>query len=232
MIERLTDALFPQRCVMCDKVIAPNRKGVCPRCAPKLIYVDEPRCLKCGRPTDLNAVYCNDCERRPHNFIMGSFPFSYESIGDSIFRFKYNNRPEYAQFYADAVADRLGDWITGLRPDALIPIPLHKKRLAERGYNQAAELSDAISQRLKIPSYPNLAVRFRNTIPQKQFDAKMRQINMKKAFIIRENDVRLKRVFIVDDIFTTGSTIDSLASELQKNGVDEVYFVTISAAGT
>ena len=141
------------------------------------------------------------------------------------------NRPAYARTYGKLLAKEAGDWLEWIKPDALVPVPLHKKRLIKRGYNQAKELADAISGEVGIPVADYLVRRSKNTVPQKLVDKKGRQINMKKAFIVEENVVSFKRIVLIDDIFTTGSTIDSLSRVLKDAGVKEVYFLTISRAG-
>ena len=138
----------------------------------------------------------------------------------------------YAQTYAKAIKDELYDWIMATKAKALIPVPLHKKRLIARGYNQSKILADEISALTGIPVADKCVERVQNTAPQKLFNRKQRLINVKKAFIVRENVVKLDTVIIVDDIFTTGSTIDSLAGVLKESGVKKVFFLTVTAAGT
>lgn len=232
MRNRVWDILFPRRCGVCDKALAKYEQGICSECIKKAVYIEEPVCVKCGRPITGMTVLCSDCMKNRREFEAGRFPLSYEWIGNSVYRFKYMNRPEYVTYYADVIMDKLGDFIKCINADAFVPVPLHKKRLAKRGYNQAEELSRELSKRTGIPTVANCVQRSRNTIPQKKFNKKARLINMKKAFIVRENSVKLKTIIVVDDIFTTGSTINSLSRELKASGVGKIYFITITAAGT
>ena len=186
----------------------------------------------CGRPVDATTEYCPECEGRKRNHDGGRFSFSYCQTAGSIYRFKYMKRPAYAEGYAKVLAREQKEWFDAIKPDALIPVPLYKKRLIERGYNQSQVLAKEISRLTGIPVYDKCVARVRNTKPQKQFDRNERLINLKNAFIVRENVVELETVIVVDDIFTTGSTIDSLAEELKRNGVKHVFFLTVSAAGT
>jgi len=205
--------------------------GVCPECAKKLITIKGPVCEKCGRPVDKKGDICDECIAEDFSFDGGRSVFTYSSVSDSIYRLKYMNRPAYARTYGKLLAKEAGDWLEWIKPDALVPVPLHKKRLIKRGYNQAKELADAISGEVGIPVADYLVRRSKNTVPQKLVDKKGRQINMKKAFIVEENVVSFKRIVLIDDIFTTGSTIDSLSRVLKDAGVKEVYFLTISRAG-
>ena len=150
----------------------------------------------------------------------------YQSVAGSFYRLKYAGRQEYARFYAAAIVEKLGGTIRGWKPDALVPVPIHRARRRERGYNQAELLAREIGKVMGIPVAARLIRRIKNTLPQKLLDDAERQNNLKRAFKIERNDVKLKRVIIVDDIYTTGSTVDACAVELKKAGVEEVYFIT------
>jgi ComF family protein len=154
--------------------------------------------------------------------------FDYQSIAGAVYRFKYKGRQEYAEFFGAEISRRLGREIRLLEPDCLIPVPIHKKRLRIRGYNQAAILAKVISRHLNIPVEDKLISRVRATTPLKKLNRKERQNILKKAFKIVRNDVKLKTVVVIDDVFTTGSTIDAIAAELKAVGVDRVYFVALS----
>ncbi len=223
---------YPVRCPVCEKPHVIGKSGFCDSCKRKLSIVNGPFCVGCGRPVELYEIYCTDCKKQKHVFDGGRFVFSYQDIAKSVYRFKYMNRPEYARTYSQAIYDELRDWIDVINPDALIAVPLNKKRLIKRGYNQAAELSIELSKLTGIPARNEVVGRIKNTVPQKLYDKPGRQINMKKAFIVYENVVKLGTVVLIDDIFTTGSTLDSLARELKQAGVKKVYFITLTAAGT
>lgn len=237
-IKWLKSILFPKRCIMCDQVILKKQAfygeyiSCCEECFDKITLIKEPVCSVCGRPLIGNDALCSDCKTIKHEFISGKFPLSYECIAKSIYRFKYSNKPFYAKDYGRIIYELYKDWIEYIKPDAFIPVPLHKKRFNKRGYNQAAELSKVLTMLTGIPTLDKYVVRTRNTVPQKVFDRKHRQINMKKAFIVPKNDVKLKTVIVVDDIFTTGSTIDAVSRELRHQGTNGIYFITITAAGT
>ncbi len=230
-LKSMLHLVFPKRCIACDGVIYGKDSYICPDCNKKLKYIEEPVCLRCGRPSR-GGIFCTECKVKHHSFERGRFVLGYEQIGSSVYRFKYQNRPEYASGYASIIYDRLGPWIDMIHPDALVPVPIHRKRFIKRGYNQAALLAEELSKLTGIPTMEDLIERARNTAPQKLFDRKHRQINMKKAFIVNQNDVKLGNVIVVDDIYTTGSTIDAVSCELKRHGVNKVYFISITAAGT
>lgn len=227
----LLKILYPDRCPLCDCVRPLNETGFCPECRKKLKVIKEPACEICGRPLKTFSSRCRDCTGKQFDFDGGKCLYAYSDVTASIYKFKYMNREAYSRDYAKEIADNFGDWLDGLKPDALIPVPLHKKRLIKRGYNQAEELAKEISLLTGIPVKASLVARVKNTVPQKLKDRKDRFSNVKKAFIVRENVVDLRRVVIVDDIFTTGSTIAALAHELKKAGVEKVFYLTLSRAG-
>lgn len=218
--------VFPSRCPVCDKP-APFPKLICPACKEKPVVAKAPRCLKCGRHIgDEREEYCKGCRLTAHEFERGRGLFYYQSVADSIYRFKYAGRQEYACFYAEEIVRKLGRTIREWKPDVLVPVPIHFTRKRERGYNQAEVLAREIGKRMEIPVAVNLIRRVKKTLPQKLLDDVERQNNLKRAFKIDRNDVKLKRVIIIDDIYTTGSTIDACAVELKRAGVEKVFFIT------
>ena len=119
-------------------------------------------------------------------------------------------------------------WISRLGIDAIIPVPLHRKRRRERGYNQAELFAKEIGKRTGIPVETKLLYRCINTRPQKELNDQERKKNLKKAFTIAQNIVQLRKVLLVDDIYTTGSTVDAAAECLKVSGIQEVYVLCIS----
>lgn len=224
----ILDLLYPARCPVCDGVLLSGEE-VCEECMPKLRYVGEPRCCKCGKPLqNEEAEYCRDCMGGKHIYDSGLALYEYESVKDSLYRFKYKGRCEYAGFYGKEIAERLGDRIAAWHPDALLPVPMYKRKERMRGYNQACLLAEGIGAALHIPVRQDLMIRQRQTVPLKELDPAERQINLKRAFIIERFDVKLKCVIIVDDIYTTGSTMDEMARVLKAAGVSRIHFLTLA----
>lgn len=220
--------LFPLRCPFCDGIVASFGEKVCGKCADKQRLLTPPYCMKCGKKLQNEGELCADCREKNHVFARGRALYEYESAAGALYRLKYGGRQEYADFFGEEMAFYLGGFIREIRPDALIPIPLHGRRKRRRGYNQAALLARALGRYLDIPVAENCLVRVKNTVPLKRLNPKERQNNLKKAFNIAENDVKLKTVIIVDDIYTTGSTVDEAARTLAACGVEHIYFVTLA----
>ena len=226
--EWILQLLFPKRCPVCDEIVHPYKAGICSACKRKLKLLTPPWCLQCGKKLYDEEELCQDCRRKNHNFVRGRALYEYGSVAPSIYRLKYGKRQEYADFFGEEIAYFLGDFIREIDPDALIPIPLHRKRRAKRGYNQSELLAKAVGRALGIPVYDKLLCRVKNTAPLKRQNPQERQNNLKKAFIIRQNDVKLDTIIIIDDIYTTGSTVDEAADILRQHGVKSVYVITLA----
>lgn len=192
-----------------------------------------PRCKKCGKPLESpGKEYCRDCIRRKHYYDSGRVVWLYtKEMQQSIYRFKYDNKREYADFYVEEVVRLYGSWIQRTGVEAIIPIPLYKQKHRRRGFNQAQVLAEGIGRELNIPVLSKVVGRTRSTVAQKELNDKERQKNVKNAFKIIDNEVKLKKVLLVDDIYTTGSTMDAVAGVLRGNGVKEIYFLCICTGG-
>lgn len=224
------DLLFPRRCVVCDEPTDDRTAGICHACREKLRYVEEPFCLRCGRQLkESGEEYCSDCSRRGHLFLQNMTLYDYGSVADALFRFKYGGRQEYADVFGRELYERFGGFLSMIQPDALLPVPCHASRLRKRGYNQAQLIAQALSKASHIPVRNDLVIRVKKTQPQKDLTALERQNNLKKAFKIHQNDVKLNTIVIIDDIYTTGSTMDALTEVLLQAGVKRVYGMTLAS---
>ena len=233
--KQIIELLFPRRCALCDDVlpvVGADWKGsyICQKCKKNLQVVKEPVCKKCGKPLENErAEYCMDCGRKKHAYTQGKAVFVYQgAIQSSLYRFKYLNRREYADFYADWAVMRYEKWIRQKNVQLIVPVPLHKNRQKKRGYNQAELFARALGTRLNIPVCTNLLVRERNTVPQKELNDTERKHNLKNAFKITQNIVQLSCILLVDDIYTTGSTMDAIATVLKRAGYRDIYFICAS----
>lgn len=151
--DRILDWIYPRRCPVCDGILEKDEPYICRTCAPELEPLKEPRCRKCGVPIrSLTEEYCVHCAGETHSFDRGFAVYPYHGpIGESLMRFKYSGRQEYAGFYAQAIAVCGGREIRRMRPEILIPVPLHRKKLQTRGYNQAEVLARRLSEKNRDP---------------------------------------------------------------------------------
>ncbi len=223
------DILFPRRCPVCGQVVMPKGALICPACTGKLSWVSGPLCRRCGKEVaDETIEYCRDCTRRRPSFERGMALINYnETASRSMAQIKYKNRREYLDFYGAAIVKRLGPRILKIAPSLLIPVPVHPSRRRARGFNQAEELARRLSEALGIPMSADILFRTRKTFPQKSLTPAERLKNLEHAFSARPLPKTARRVLLVDDIYTTGATMEACARVLKKNGAGEVYFVTI-----
>ena len=226
VIGKIGKLLYPPRCIGCDTVLAEEEResGICKDCRPQIHPVKEPLCKKCGKQIYAwDKAYCMDCDTREHNFRQGRGVFLYEGpMKQAMYRLKYGNRREIAEVIAAEAMRNYGDWIASIQPEAIVPVPVHRKKLLRRGYNQAQVMAQAISRQTGIPVVP-LVERTVDTLPQKELTPEKRAKNLKNAFKVGKNGVKFKRPVLVDDIYTTGATVDAMAGILLDRGIDEVY---------
>lgn len=191
--------------------------------------IEEPRCKKCGKPIrQKEAEFCYDCEREDLCYEQGRSLWIHKMpVSSSIYAFKYKNRRVYGEVYGREMAKMFRKIIRLWEIDVIVPVPLHRKKQKKRGYNQGEILAKEIGFRVGIPVDTTLIKRKKNTVPQKEFTRKERKKNLKNAFEVT-GKVEGKRVLIIDDIYTTGSTIDSISILLKKAGAEKTYFLTIS----
>ncbi|MCR5202910.1 MAG: ComF family protein [Lachnospiraceae bacterium] len=229
------DIFYPARCPICDGVRPVGERGFCEKCKDKPRIIYEPYCMKCGRETDAGEEYCEECRGKDFNFERGRALCLYDTnMRHSVSNFKYHKRQEYASSYAKLMYEELGDFMARINPSFLVPIPIHRSRYYKRGYNQAELLARELSLLTGIP-WDNLLIRVKNTTRQKELDKEERRSNLREAFSINpEKNINsgIDRIMLVDDIYTTGSTLDECAFILKKAGVKEVYFVTLCQGKT
>lgn len=213
---------------MCGDLLKVDRY-VCEDCSYLISEVKTPCCLKCGcEINDEETEYCDDCARKEKSYVKGFPALNYfGDIRDSVAAFKYHGKKWYADFFADEIIKRHGEAIMDIAPEVLIPVPVHKKKLKLRGYNQAELLANALSVRMSIPTDNEILFRNTNTTPQKILGSSAREMNLKKAFNSTDKIVKYNKVMLVDDIYTTGATIEACTKALNEKGVREVFYTSI-----
>jgi len=231
--DTILQILFPRRCPVCGEITRPAGSLICPFCLPKLSFIKSPVCKKCGKEImDETMEFCGDCMVHRHAFEYGVALVNYDEIARrSMAQIKYNNKREYLDFYGAAMAARYGETIKRMHVDAIVPVPVHATRRRKRGFNQAEVLARHIGRRLQIPVVPEILVRDKKTKPQKELSAADRLKNLSGAFRAGTIPAGVKAVLLVDDIYTTGSTVEACARVLRRAGIDRVYFVVVCMTG-
>lgn len=233
MQNKILDVIYPRHCPVCHDIVKKKNwisfPKICEDCRRELSYVCEPKCKKCGKEAETEETeYCTDCKKHIHNYDTGVAVWNYRGkIKESVYQFKYANKREYADFYIEELLKYYREEILKWHADAIIPIPLHKIKQRKRGFNQAEVLGKKISRELEIPIKTKVLIRNRKTLPQKELSYIERRKNLKNAFKIGKNSVELKKVILIDDIYTTGSTIDEASKILKAAGVKKIYFICL-----
>ncbi len=229
----ILDCLFPRRCPVCGEIVEPAGRLICPSCLFRLSPVKNPTCKKCGKEiASAQEEYCADCQRRRHSFEYGLALLNYiEYARRSLSQVKYKNKREYLDFYGAAMVARFGKTLSRIRPDALVPVPIHSSRRRIRGFNQAEVLAESLGNQLGIPVCPEFLIRSRRTQPQKELTPAERLKNLSRAFQAGPIPPGIRSVVLVDDIYTTGSTAEACTRILKSVGVERVYVLVICIVG-
>jgi ComF family protein len=205
-----------QDCILCGA--AAGSEILCAPCESALPRLHGALCSQCALPLPTGGV-CGACQRRPPSFYQTLAALEYAFPVDSmIHAFKYAGNLALAPHLAGHLMDALR---AHRRPDVVVPVPLSRVRLRERGFNQSLEIARLVARRLALPLLPSLLVRVRDTQPQTNLPWRARSANVKGAFAC-STDLQGKHCAIVDDVMTTGATLDEAASVLKRRGAESV----------
>lgn len=223
--------LLPARCLNCGEDAGDNHQ-LCATCWKSLAFITTPFCDRCGHPfvVDQSSPICGDCLHSPPPFAKGRTAFRYDSlIRELILQFKHAD--------ATYLAKPLASWLTWsgrellVKSDVIIPVPLHRWRLFKRRYNQATLLARELSHRVDTPLLTNVLVRHKRTESQHGKSRKERQANVNAVFKIapeKRHLVKRKAVLLIDDVWTTGATLNACVKTLKKAGAKDVFVLTLA----
>ena len=224
---RFLRILYPHRCPLCFSVLPRQDRLLCRPCEKRLRPITENRCFICGRPTRGEEEYCRDCRHVSHVFTRGLGVFLYEGeMKESIRKYKRDGCREYSEFYARAAARYSRRELEKWAPDRLIYVPMYPGDQRKRGYNQSFLLARELSFLTGIPLEADAVRKIHPTKAQKKLGAAERRKNLYEAYV-GVKKFHKERLLIVDDIYTTGSTMDAMAEVLLKAGASYVYFLTL-----
>lgn len=232
----LFDLLLPPRCHACRGPLSGGGPlHLCDDCRGQLTPIDSPLCSCCGIPfaTAGGSDHpCGDCLQHPPTYAAARAPFAYDGpVRDLIHRFKYQHQVRLRRPLAQLVAEGLSATVADWQPDLLVPVPLHPKRLRERGFNQAILLGSYLAKVWRIPLARTALARIRWTVPQIELDHHARAANVRGAFAVADPAVVAgRRILLLDDVLTTGSTVAECSRMLQRTGAAAVYVVACARA--
>lgn len=231
----LLDFVFPPLCHLCrGHIPRAGRLHVCPPCRESLVAPAHPLCTICGAPfAGAGEDHpCSSCLIHPPSFDAARASLLHDGPGRALIHaFKYDFRTQLRRPLALLMAERLTDFVTLHRPDLIVPVPLHARRLRSRGFNQALLLAELLGREWGVTLVRHPLKRVRWTEPQINLAAEQRRANVRGAFHVPDaKPVNGKRLLLVDDVFTTGSTVEECARVLKEAGASRVLVVTVSRA--
>lgn len=232
------EALFPSNiyCICCGCLIERNRHySLCDECLGKIHWITDGACDKCGK--DLGKHFlgstCYNCMLREHKFVRGFSCMTYGLLErQMILDFKYNGKGYMGVKFGDILADKISG--EHVEFDVIVPVPVHKDREKKRGYNQTAIMAARLAELIHIPVRINGCTRVKSTKLLRSMDPLQREAAMAGAFAVTESEKKHilgKKILLIDDIITTGATVDACAGALLDAGAECVYLLTLASGG-
>ena len=220
------DLLLPPSCVNCRSFDA----WLCQPCLEQISFITGAVCEHCGTPRKDTPAFCYQCESNPLTTIDGirvAAFFEDNPIRTAIHQFKYRDQRVLDSILGQIMANTYRRY--GLKAEIVVPVPLHKSRQKERGYNQSELLARQVGRQLDLPVNGHALTRTRNTPAQMKLTAQERHRNVLNAFHC-ERQVVNQSVLLIDDVCTTGATLDACAVALKKSGAAFVWGLTLAKA--
>ncbi len=232
----LLDVLLPPKCLKCAARVD-SAHAICPDCWKDVQFLTDPRCAICGYPfglemgTDFSLIgesTCGACQNVKRSFSKAVSALRYDDDSrQMIIGFKHHDRLEYVSYFTNLLKMSAADLVEA--SDMIVPVPLHPKRLIQRRYNQSALLSRKLASDFGKAHEPSLLERTKNTPPQ-QGNINKRSRNVQGAFKVgskHKDQIRGKSVLLIDDVYTTGATVENCAKALKRAGAANVYVATV-----
>ncbi len=232
LIDVAVNSIFPPRCFLCAEMIG-QTGHVCMDCWQGLRFITSPQCHHCGHPFEYamgEEALCGACIQDEPSYDMARAVLCYDDASRKLVtRFKFGDMLQPAETLAKWMARAGKDCFKDV--DYLVPVPLHRVRLLKRRYNQAALLAQAIARETQVSVLVDGLKRNRHTTPQSGLSRRQRQINVKGAFHVPSKSLQAiakKHILLIDDVMTTGATLEACAKTLKKAGGAEVRVLTLA----
>lgn len=222
--------IHPERytCLACGREIFDGGR-FCADCEKAAPYIGGDFCARCGRKTVTFTEVCDNCKNTVLNFEFARSVFTYEGIAvKMIGKFKFGGAPYMGEEFAELIADKIIG--SGIACDVVTYVPMTRREKRKRGYNQSEKIAAALGKILDVEVKP-LAEKVKETPRQVGLSGKARKENLEGAFAVKKRkEVRGKRVILVDDVMTTGATVNNVAARLKGAGAKSVYVFTVASA--
>lgn len=230
----VSDVIFPPQCLGCAEILHPQSGQLfCPVCKEKIKFITGNLCPICGRAyfdSPAESHLCGNCLGNKPYFSCARAVASYETlILETIHQFKYGRNLSIGSALASFLADFSFPDFEFQVSSLIVPVPLHIKKLRERGFNQSLILANALGEKQRIPVNFSLLKRRKFTLTQTGLNRTEREKNVKGAFAVSDKKkVAGKNVILIDDVYTTGATINECAKTLIKAGAQKVAVLTLA----
>lgn len=236
LFHRFLDIIYPPRCPVCGSFLGSTADGegvsLCAACLGGFSEVASPLCPVCGRPFDVGEDdhLCHECLTRTPFYNKAGAPYLYEgTLMEAIHQFKYSGKTHLAKPLGSHLSAFAAKWLGPVRNPLVMPVPLHPKRLRQRGFNQSLLLARPVAALLDAEIDFLTLRRTKQTQPQTGLKSDERRKNVRKAFkVIDKGIVKSRTVILVDDVATTGSTLNECARVLKRSGAGEVFCVVLA----
>lgn len=229
-IDGFLNLIFPLNCLICQRGLEPdNKRHLCERCWAKVRLLKGPICSKCGRLSALSI--CSPCKKKRYYFQSARAAGIYEGVlRECIHLLKYGKKVCLTEPLGRLLVQTMRNDGDLKKADFLVPVPLSGKREREREFNQAHLLAQVVNRHFGIPISSRNLRRTKDVIPQAQLSGKEREKNIRGLFRVRnDKEYQGKSILIIDDVFTTGSTVNECARVLSRAGAREVRVLTIAS---
>ncbi|MCK4307540.1 ComF family protein [candidate division WOR-3 bacterium] len=224
--------ILPPHCSVCKNPLGDEEKSICDECWGSIQVVTPPFCERCGKPSEESV--CNECIEYPHEFTRARALGEYKDVLSSLIRlFKYSHKLSIGRKLGGMLSTVLKNDEIMNYSDALIAVPLYPVRERARGYNQSDIIAREVSNYTGIPKLNGILCRIRPTKSQTELSKEKRKLNVKDAFMVKADEqIKWKKLVLIDDVCTTGATLDECAKELYQAGANEVYALVVARASS
>lgn len=232
-LKYISGIFLPNNCVVCGKEIETAGAYLCKDCKKDIPYIQSVYCIKCGRPFALKkgiSHLCMDCIEGKNKFILSRAVFEYHgSVAKLIQKYKFNDMVNLSSFFVNELFDLYKRAFADQGIEAVIPVPLSKKRLKRRSYNQTQLLAGGLSKKLGISYYSDVLEKIKETPAQSTLKADARRRNVKHAYrVVNKRMLSGKSILLLDDVITTGATINACVSALRRARIKRIYVMAIA----
>lgn len=233
-IDTFLNLIYPRNiyCILCNKAIKRDeRYSLCNKCFESISFIGLKACNKCGKSLEKEYLLedCHECIQQDHYFTRAISCVEYDEISKKIiFDLKYNKKRYLSYHMAEIMANRIKSF-GKMDIDIIIPVPMYRKKEKRRSFNQAYLIASFFGKMMNIKVDKKILIKIKDTEAQNKLKKDERKKNLKNVFeFVSNKDIEGKNILLIDDVYTTGSTVDECSRILRKSGVSNIYVLTFA----